>query len=279
MARPVAQWLSNAWRQPVVVDNRPGAGSTIGAEAVAKSAADGYTLLFTDSAAFVINPHLYATLGYDPLKDFAPIALVCRLTVALAIANSVPVPGMRELVAYAKANPGKLTYASPGNGSYTHVAMELLKKQAGVDIVHVPYKGASPAVADLLAGNVSMFMINYSVFDRLDRAGKLKIVASATTERMTLRPELPTISESAVPGYVVNVWYGMAARAGTPAEVLDKVHGDVMQLLQDRDFRERVLKPIAAEAGATSRADFAAELRHDHGRWAEIVRASGAKLD
>ena len=279
VARSIAQRLSDAWRQPVIVENRPGAGSTIGAEAVAKSAGDGYTFLFSDSATFVINPHLYAKLSYDPFKDFTPITVVCRLAVVLAIANSVPVESMLELLAYAKANPGKLTYASPGSGSYTHVAMELLKKQAGVDIVHVPYKGSSPAVTDLLSGNVSMYMINYSVFDRLDRAGKLKLIATATPTRLTVRPELPTISESGVPGYSVNVWYGMAAPATTPAPILDKVHADVVRILQDVEFSEKVFKPIAAEAGGNSSAEFAAELKKEFVRWAELVRISGAKLD
>jgi len=279
VARSVAQRLSEAWRQPVIVENRPGAGSTIGAEAVAKSAGDGYTLLFSDSATFVINPHLYSKLPYDPFKDFAPITVVCRLAVVLAIANSVPVKTMTELLAHAKANPGKLTYASPGSGSYTHVAMELLKKQAGVDIVHVPYKGSSPAVTDLLSGNVSMYMINYSVFDRLDRAGKLKLIATATPTRLSVRPELPTISESGVLGYTVNVWYGIAAPATTPAPILDKVHADVVKVLQDVDFTEKVFKPIAAEAGGNSRSEFAADLRQESARWAELVKTSGAKLD
>jgi len=279
VARSVAQRLSEAWRQPVIVENRPGAGSTIGAEAVAKSAGDGYTLLFSDSATFVINPHLYSKLPYDPFNDFAPITVVCRLAVVLAIANPVPVKTMTELLAHARANPGKLTYASPGSGSYTHVAMELLKKQAGVDIVHVPYKGSSPAVTDLLSGNVSMYMINYSVFDRLDRAGKLKLIATATPTRLSVRPELPTISESGVPGYSVSVWYGMAAPATTPAPILDKVHTDVVKILQDVEFREKVFKPIAAEAGGNSRSEFATDLRHESARWAELVKTSGAKLD
>jgi len=279
VARSVAQRLSEAWRQPVIVENRSGAGSTIGAEAVAKSAGDGYTLLFSDSATFVINPHLYSKLSYDPFNDFAPITVVCRLAVVLAIANSVPVKTMTELLAHAKANPGKLTYASPGSGSYTHVAMELLKKQAGVDIVHVPYKGSSPAVTDLLSGNVSMYMINYSVFDRLDRAGKLKLIATATPTRLSVRPELPTISESGVLGYTVNVWYGIAAPATTPAPILDKVHADVVKILQDVDFTEKVFKPIAAEAGGNSRSEFAADIRQESARWAELVKTSGAKLD
>jgi len=279
VARSVAQRLSEAWRQPVIVENRSGAGSTIGAEAVAKSAGDGYTLLFSDSATFVINPHLYSKLPYDPFNDFAPITIVCRLAVVLAIANSVPVRTMTELLAHARANPGKLTYASPGNGSYTHVAMELLKKRARVDIVHVPYKGSSPAVTDLLSGNVSMYMINYSVFDSLDRAGKLKLIATATPTRLSVRPELPTISESGVPGYSVSVWYGMAAPATTPAPILDKVHADVVKILQNVEFSEKLFKPIAAEAGGNSRLEFAADLRQESARWAELVKTSGAKLD
>ncbi|OGA77339.1 MAG: hypothetical protein A3G81_09495 [Betaproteobacteria bacterium RIFCSPLOWO2_12_FULL_65_14] len=279
VARNIAQRLSDAWHQPVVVENRPGAGTTIGAEAVAKSPADGYTLLFSDTATFLINPYLYSKLSYDPLKDFAPITIATRLAPVLAVANAVPVKNMRELLAYAKSNPGKLTYASPGNGSYPHIAMEALKKQAGLDLIHVPYKGSSPAMADLLAGRVSMYMVTYSVFDKLEQAGKLKVVASATPKRLSVRPDLPTISESGVPGYTVNVWFGMAAPAGTPDAILDKVHADVVRILRSDEFEEKVLKPQALERGGMSRAEFLDELKQESVRWGELVRNSGAKLD
>ncbi len=279
VARSIAQRLSDAWRQPVVVENRPGAGTTIGAEAVAKATADGYTLLFSDTATFVINPYLYSRMTYDPFKDFAPITIVCHLVPVLAVANAIPAKTIEELLAYAKANPGKLSYASPGNGSYTHVAMEDFKKLAGADILHVPYKGTAQAMTDLLAGRVSMYMVTYSVFEAQEKAGKLKVVAAATEKRFGLRPDLPTIAESGVPGYSVNVWFALAAPAAVPAAILDKIHGDVVKILQDAEFREKVLKSQALEAGGNSRQDFAALLRKEGAHWARLVKATGAKLD
>lgn len=279
VARSIAQRLSDAWRQPVVVENRPGAGTTIGAEGVAKSPGDGYTLLFSDTATFVINPFLYSRMSYDPFKDFAPITVVCHLTPVLAVANAVPAANFKELLAYAKANPGRLSYASPGNGSYTHVAMEEFKKLAGVEILHVPYKGTTPAMADLLSGRVSMYMVTYSVFESHEKAGKLKVVAAATDKRFSLRPDLPTVAESGVPGYSVNVWFALAAPAATPAAILDKIHADAVRIIRSPEFRDKVLKPQALEPGGNSREDFAGMLKKESERWGRLVRATGAKLD
>ena len=172
VARAVSARLAERWGQPVVVENRPGAGTAIGADAVAKAAPDGYTLLFSDSAAFVINPHIAAKLPYDPLKDLEPVSLTVRLAPVLAVANDAPGRTIPELVAYGKANPGKMTYASPGVGTYTHVAMEYLKHLAGIDIVHVPYRGSTPALTDLITGRITMYMVTYSVFDGLEKEGK-----------------------------------------------------------------------------------------------------------
>lgn len=179
---------------------------------------------------------------------------------------------MADLIRLIKANPGKLTYASPGNGSYTHIAMEALKRQADLEIVHVPYKGSAPAMGDLLAGRVSMYMVTYAVFDNLERAGKLKVLATATPKRLSVRPDLPTIDESGVPGYAVNVWFGLAAPTGTPESVLDKAHADVTRILRSPEFRESVLKPQALEPGGNSRAEFAAELKQESVRWARLVK-------
>lgn len=276
VARAISQRLAEKWRQPVVVENRPGAGTTIGTDAVAKAAADGHTLLFSDSASFVINPHIYDKLPFDPLKDLAPIALAVRLAPVLATATNAPGKTVPELMAAAKANPGKLTYASPGVGSYPHVAMEYVKHLAGVDILHVPYRGSTPALTDLIGGRVNMYMVTYSVFDALEKEGKVRIVASATEKRLPNRPDLPTIGET-LKGYSIDVWFGFAAPAGTAASILDKIHRDVTDILQQAQFIDTFIKPQAYIAGNLSRADFSALIKAEHAKWAQLVKISGAK--
>jgi tripartite-type tricarboxylate transporter receptor subunit TctC len=276
VARAISQRLAEKWKQPVVVENRAGAGTTIGTDFVAKAPADGYTLLFSDSASFVINPHIYDKLPFDPLKNLDPIALAVRLAPVLATATNAPGKNVPELVAYAKANPGKLTYATPGIGSYPHVAMEYLKNLAKIDILHVPYRGSTPALTDLIGGRVTMYMVTYSVFDALEKEGKVRIVATATKDRLPNRPDIPAIGES-LKGYEINVWFAFAAPAGTPAAILDKIHGDVADILRDAQFVEKFIKPQSYIAGNLSRAEFAALVKAEHGKWAELVKISGAK--
>jgi tripartite-type tricarboxylate transporter receptor subunit TctC len=278
VARAVSQRLSEHWGQPVIVENRAGAGTSVGSEAAAKASPDGYTLLFSDSGAFVINPHVYTKLRIDPVKDFAPVALVVRLAPVLALANTTPANSVAEFITYAKAHPGELTYASPGVGTYTHIAMEYFKHMAGIDILHVPYKGSSQAMTDLLAGRVASYMVTYSVFDAYEKAGKLKLLAAATPKRLPNRPELPTIDET-VPGYSIDVWFGFAAPAGTPVAVLDKVHDDVMTVLKDPTFIEKFIKPQAYIAGDLSREQFAAQVKSDYEKWGELVQISGVTID
>ena len=276
VARALSQKLSELWGQPVVIENKPGAGTSIGADAVAKSPHDGYTLLFTDSSAFVINPHIYPNLPFDPLKDLEPVSLSVQLAPVLAVANNSPAKTMPDIIAYAKANPGKLTYASPGIGSYTHVAFEYLKHLAGIDILHIPYRGSTPAMTDLLAGRVTMYMVTYSVFDAYEKDGKLKIVATANEQRFAQRPDLPTIGET-VKGYGINVWFGFAAPTGTPPAILDKIHDDVAAVLKQPKFVETFIAPQAYIAGTASRQQFAAQIKSDYAKWAELVKISGAK--
>jgi tripartite-type tricarboxylate transporter receptor subunit TctC len=278
VARAVSQRLAEIWGQPVVVENRPGAGTSVGSEAAARATPDGYTLLFSDSSAFVINPHVYTKLRIDPLKDFAPVALAVRLAPVLAIANNAPAKSLPELIAYAKAHPGELTYASPGVGTYTHIAMEYFKHMAGIDMLHVPYRGSSPAMTDLLGGRVASYMVTYSVFDAYDRDGRLKVLAAATKDRLPNRPDLPTIGES-VPGYSIDVWFGFAAPAGTPTAVLDKIHDDVVKIVHEPDFTEKLIKAQGYIAGDLTRAQFEAQMRDDFKKWGELVRLSNVKLD
>ena len=279
VARGLAHQLQETWSQSVVVENRPGAATMIGADAVAKSPGDGHTLLFSDSAAFVINQHLYSKMTYNPLTDLAPITVVCRLAPVLALSNAVPATSMKELIAYAKANPGKLTYASFGSGSYPHVITEQLKRMAGIDILHVPYKGSAAAVTDILSGQLSMLIVTLSVFEQHEKAGRLKVLATTTEKRLSLRPDLPTISEAGVPGYSASVWFGMAAPASTPPPILDKINADVIRILADPGYREKYLTVQSLEAGGMSRAEFAALLKAETARWGQLVRDSGAKIE
>jgi tripartite-type tricarboxylate transporter receptor subunit TctC len=273
VARAIAKRLSDKWGQPVVVDNRPGAGTTLGAGAAAKATPDGYTLLFTDSASFVINPHIYSKLPYDPIKDLAPIALVVRLAPVLTVATNSPAKTIPDLIAYAKANPGKLSYASPGVGSYPHVAMEHLKHLTGIDILHVPYRGSTPALTDLIGGRVTMYMVSYSVFEALDRDGKVKVIAAATDKRLPKRPDLPTIAET-VKDYSVNVWFGLAAPAGTPEKILDKIHDDVNGILKDPKFIKEFVEPQSYIVDVISRKEFADRIQSELQKWKELVKIS-----
>lgn len=279
VARGMAHQLSEAWGQPVVVENRPGGATMIGTEAVVKAPADGTTLLFSDSASFVINQHLYAKMPYRPLADLAPIALVVRLAPVLAVSNAVPATNLRELIAYARANPGKLSYASFGSGSYPHVITEQLKRMAGIDILHVPYKGSAAAVTDMMSGQLSMLIVTLSVFEQHERAGKLKVMATANGRRLSLRPDLPTIAEAGVAGYAASVWFGMAAPAGTPEPVLTRIHADVMKALADLAYRAKFVAAQSLEPGDLTRAQFAALLKEEEERWGRLVRESGAKAE
>jgi tripartite-type tricarboxylate transporter receptor subunit TctC len=281
-ARGVAQRLSEIWGQPVVIENRPGAGTTMGAEYVAKAAPDGYTLLFSDHPTFVIVPHLFSNLSYSPLTDFAPITIVFRTWPVFALSNAVAARNFKEFLAYAKANPGKLSYASFGNGSFPHVATEQLKQMAGIDLVHVPYKGGAPAIADLLGGRVALLMASYGTFAQSEKAGKVKIIAAATERRIRVRPDLPTVSEAGVPGYSISVWFAMAATAGTPAAVLDKIHADVVKALRASGpdgFNEKFMKPQSVEPGGNSREEFTSIIRTEYAHWGRLVRSIGVKLD
>ena len=278
IARGLAQRLSAMWNRNVFIENRPGVGTLVGAEAAAKSAPDGYTLFFTEPATFVINPHLYKKLPYDPIADFSPITVVCHLSPVLAVSNAVPVKNMAELIAYAKANPSALSYGSFGSGSYPHVAMEQLKHLAGVELLHVPYKGSAGAMPALISGELSMLLINMSVFESHLKAGRLKVIGAATEKRLQLHPDLPTISET-VPGFSINAWFALAAPARTPDAILDKVHADVVKVLGEADFREKFLRPQSVEPGGMSRQEFARFLKRELEVWGRMVKVSGAKAE
>jgi tripartite-type tricarboxylate transporter receptor subunit TctC len=278
LGRVLGQKIGDEWGQPVVVDNKPGANGIIGTEQAAKAPADGYTLVMVSAGSFAINPSLYQKLSYEPLRDFAPVTLGVNAPIMLVAHPLVPAATAAELIAYAKANPGKLSFASAGTGSAQHLAGELFKSMAGIDIVHVPYKGSAPAVTDLLGGKVAlMFNVMPTVIQHV-RAGKLKAIGMATPQRSALVPDVPSIAESGLPGYAAGSWYGVVAPAGTPAPVIDKLNAQMVRTLRQPDVREKLSAQGVEPVGDTP-AEFAELIRSEIAKYGKIVKDSGATAD
>jgi tripartite-type tricarboxylate transporter receptor subunit TctC len=278
IGRAIAQKLTEAWGQSVVVENKPGAGGNIGADYVAKSAPDGYTVVMGALSTHAVNPSLYAKMPYDAQKDFAPITLVAVTPNVLVVNPSLPVHSVKDLIAYAKANPGKLSFGSGSNGSAGHLAGELFKVDTGVDMVHVPYKGAAPAMQALLAGDTQLMFDNLASAMAQVKAGKLRALAVTTAQRSKLAPDLPTMAEAGVPGFDISTWFGLLAPAGTPPAVIDKWNTDVTKILSAPEMRERFAAQ-GAEAAPDSPAEFARFIARELAKYAPIVKASGAKVD
>ncbi len=276
LARLVAQKLSEAWKQQVIVDNRPGGGANIGAELAAKAPADGYTLLMTTSV-IVAAPSLYAKLPFDPLRDFAPVVNVASAPAVLLVHPSIPATSVAELIALAKANPGKYDFASPGSGTPLHLSGELFKVMTGIQVVHVPYKGSAPALTDLLGGQVSMMFDSPVSGLRHVRTGALRALGVSSLRRLAAAPTVPAINET-VPGYEASLWYGVFAPAGTAPAIVTKINADIVKLLALPDVRERVESQGAEPIGDTV-AQFTAQIRSDVPKWAQVVKVSGAKID
>ena len=278
LARILGQKLFEAWGQPVVVDNRPGSGGIIGAETVARATPDGYTLFVTPSAVLTINPHIYSKLRYDTFRDFAPITMASNSPYFLVVHPKIPAASIKELIAYAKANPGKMNYSSSGNGSSTHLAGVLFNNMAGIEIVHIPYKGAAPAIVDLLAGNIQMrFSSVVPVLPHV-RSGRLRGIAISSARRYGPLPDIPTISESGLPGYVVESFYAVVAPAGTPPAIIAKINAEIVRNLKSQEIAVHMAND-GAEAIGSSPAELAKALREDHARWAKPVKDSGARAD
>jgi tripartite-type tricarboxylate transporter receptor subunit TctC len=277
-SRAVAHELSQILGQPVTVDNRPGAGGNIGAEITAKSPPDGYTLLMTTSGIMAINPALYSKLAFDPLKDFAPVSMVVSLNNVLVVNPSVPAKSVQDVIALAKAQPGKLTYASSGNGTSIHLSGELFKSMTGVDMLHIPYKGSSPAVTDLLGGQVNMMFDNIPSSLPHIKAGKLRALAVTGAKRSPLLPDLPTIAEAGVPGYDSYVWFGMVAPAGTPPDVIARLNAALAKAATTPSFRDRLTEQ-GYDVLSSTPAQMTDSIRSEMAKWSKIVKASGAKVD
>lgn len=278
VGRALGQRLSVKWGQQVIVENRAGAGGNIGADVVAKSAPDGYTILLASPAEITINSHLYPKMPFDPAKDFVPVAKVATAPLVLVVHPSVKAKNVSELIAEAKAAPGKLNYASSGSGGPQHLAGEQFKMVAGVDMLHVPYKGGAPAIADLLGGQVQVFFAGVPPALPHIKAGKIRALAATSAKRSPLLPDVPTVRESGGPDFVVENWQGIFVPAGTPKDIVSKLHTDITEITARKEFAENLLAQGAEATGSTQQA-FQAFVDAESRKYAELVRKSGAKLD
>ena len=276
-ARLIGARVGERWGQPVLVENRTGAGGNIGADAVAKPAPDGYTLVMGSFGTHAVNVSLFASLPYDPVRDFAPIALVLEAEGLLVLHPSVPAQSVLDLIAYARSHPGELTFASAGMGTASHLAGELFKTMARVEMTHVPYKGNVPAITDLLAGQTSLLFGTMPTVLPHAKAGKLRAIATIGSTRSAAAPELPTVAET-IPGFEVNNWIGLLAPAGTSADIVRKWSAEVNTIMQGADLKSRLLAEGARFAPNTPER-FAAFIKSEIAKWAPVVKASGARAD
>ncbi len=278
IARVVAQALSDAWKQPFVVDNRPGAGGTIGSDIVAKAQPDGHTLLLGNVSTLAIAPNLYRKLPYDPVRDFAPITLITTMNSVLVVHPSVPARSLREFVALAKAKPRSLNYGSAGSGTTGHLGAELFKSIAGMDMVHVPYKGSGPAITDLLAGQVQVMFGTIATVLPHVRAGKLRALGVTSLKRTDLLPDVPSINEALLPGFEVEVWQAIVAPARTPDAIIVKLNAEIVRSLRASAMKEQ-LTSQGLEAVGNSPKEFGEFIRRENAKWGKVVKASGATVD
>src|SRR3954464_7738029 len=277
LGRIVAQKFTEAWGQPAVVENRPGGGTLIGTDQVAKAAPDGYTLLVV-AFPFAVNPTLYAKLPYDTVKDFAPLMLAGQAANLLVVNNDVPVKSVKELIDNAKAKPGTISYGSTGSGSSNHLSRELFRLMTGTSLIHVPYKGSAPMVTDLLGGHVQVAFDNVPNVVTQVKAGKLRALAITSPERAPSLPDIPTVAEAGVPGYDVGVWFGLVAPAATPPDVLAKLNTELNKILRDADVKQKFAEQGVNPVGGT-RERFAQHISAQVEKWGKVVKESGAKVE
>lgn len=278
-ARIVSQRLSESLGQPVVVENRPGAGGNIGSEFVAKAAPDGYTLLYVVSSVIVINPHIYQKLAYDANRDLVPVAMCCEISQLVVVNPSLGVRSLNELIALARSNAQSLSYGSMGNGSTGHLNMEALKQRAGINAMHVPYKGAAPALTDLVSGRISMMIVSYGITRSHIQAGTLKVLAVGSKERSAALPDIPTVGEAGLAGYEAPEWIGMFAPAATPREIVSKLNTEMVKITASPEFREMLRKNGLESPRARTPEEFAAFIQAERERARLLVKSTGAKID
>ena len=278
VARLVAERLTTALGHPVIVENRPGQGGSVVLGQLAKSPADGSVLTLSALAGYLVNPWLYGNVQYDTLKDFDPVCMVADLPMVLAVNPSLPVKSLKELIDYAKANPGTLMQSSSGSGTLSHLLMEDFKQRAGIRMVHVPYQGSPRAMVDLIAGNVQVGLDTVTVIQPYVKSGKLRLIAAGTSKRLAAFPDLPTIAESGFPGFEAVAWVALAAPAGTPKEIRERIAAETTKAIRSPEFSEK-LAAIGAVPRPTTPDEFGAFLKAEAPRWKEIVAKSGAKAD
>jgi tripartite-type tricarboxylate transporter receptor subunit TctC len=278
LARTIAEKLTVALGKPVIVENNPGAGGGLGAVQTAKAAPDGYTIMGGTISTHAINASLYKALPYDPVKDFAPITLIARVPNLLVVNPNVPAKNVRELIALMKANPGKYSFASSGNGTSQHLSGELFKTMAGVDMQHIPYKGSPPALQDVVSGQVTMTFDNITTAWPLAKAGQLRALAVTTAKRSPIAPEVPTLAEAGLAGYEIGSWQGVFAPAGTPADIVKRLNVEIVKIINMPDVREKLVNLGAEPVGDTPE-EFAALVKSEGAKWAAVVKQSGARVD
>ncbi len=278
IARVIGKKLTEKWAQPVVVDNRPGANNIIGAEMLARAAPDGYTIGIFGPSTLAINPSLYSKLPYNPTKDFSPVSLVAMVPFALVAHPSLPAKSVKELIALAKSKPGKLNYGSGGNGSTSHLSMELFKSMAGIDMAHIPYKGNTPALTDLLGEQVSLMFIELLQALPHLKAGKLRALGMAMRKRSPMAPDVPTVSEAGLPGFENTPSPGVLAPAGTPKEIIAKLNTEIVKIMHLQEVKERLFTQGVEPLGSTPE-QFAAYINAETAKWAKLVKQLGIRVD
>jgi len=279
LARALGQRLTETWNQQVVIENKPGANSQTGAEYVAKVAPDGYTLLVSADTTFVMNPHLYSKLGYDPVKDFAPVSGLGISPQALVVHPSVPAQNLMELIELAKKKPGEINYGTFGAGSSGHLNIELLQSLTGAKFTAVHYKGASPAINDVLGNHIQMVIVSIGLVAQHWQAGKLRVLGFGSTARLPQYPDVPTLAESGLPGYEAASWYGLAAPKATPREIVDKLSAETQRIFADPAFRDRFLAPNFIYSIAGPPESFARRIDVDLVKWGKVIRDANVKVE
>ena len=277
LARAIGQKLTEAWGQPVIIDNRPGANGNIGTEYAAKATADGYTLLMTTAAVHAINPSLYRKLGFDAVKDFSAISLVASVPNVLVVNNTLPVKDVKELIAYARANPGKLNFGSPGIGSTGHLSMELFKAMTGTSLMHIVYKGDAGVLADLMGGQIMVALSNLPAYMPQVKAGRIRALAVSMARRSPAAPDVPTIAEAGVSGYETVAWFGLVAPAQTPKNIINRLSAETNRILKLPDVNARLSELGAEPVGSTPQV-FDAHIKSEIVKWAKVIKDANVEL-
>ena len=278
LARLIGQKMTEKWGQPVIVENRPGANGNIGTELAARATPDGYSILMATAATHSINNTLYPKLAWDAVKDFAPVSLVALVPNLMVVNNSLPVKSVKDLIAYAKANPGKLAHGSPGYGSTAHLSMELFKSLTGITMTHVPYKGSAGVLADVMGGQVALTMDNIPVYLSQARAGKIRALAVSSAKRTAGAPEIPTVAEAGVPGFEAVSWFGLVAPAATPKPIVEALSAETARILRLPEVNKRISELGAEPVGSTPQ-QYAAFIQSEIVKWRKVIKDAGVRLD